>query len=140
MDRSNHLQGRPPLAEGKRTRKIDVRFSEEEYRKIEALEKELGMKKADLVRMRLLDNAAAVVVNAGALMAGIDNIGAELGRAGNNINQLAHHANILRLQDRLDPLLIDRFNGLMEDYLSLQQKLEVSLRKVLKEMSRGRNK
>jgi len=135
MDGSKNLQGRPPLAEGKRNRKIDVRFSEDEYRKVEDLEKELGLNKTDLIRMRLLNNSAGMVINAKSLLAGIDTIGAELGRAGNNINQLAHHANTMRLQGKLDPLVISRFNELMEDYLQLQMKLEVSFRKILREMS-----
>jgi hypothetical protein len=43
------LSGRPPLTEGKRIKKIDARFTEEEYKQIEMLELALGLKKTDLV-------------------------------------------------------------------------------------------
>jgi hypothetical protein len=36
------LNGRPVLLEGKRSKKIDARFSEDEYKVVLALEKELG--------------------------------------------------------------------------------------------------
>lgn len=136
MDEPNKLTGRPPLTEGKRTRKIDVRFTEEEYRKVEDLEKELGLTKTDLVRMKLLSSNAGILINAKALLAGIDAIGAELGRGGNNINQLAHYANILRLQAKLDPEVAVKFNDLLEQYISLQQTLQVSLRKILRALGK----
>lgn len=136
MDDPQKLSGRPPKAEGKRIRKIDVRFTDQEYRQIEAMEKEFGMSKTDLVRLRLLSRGTAVVVNARLLLSEVDTIGTELGRAGNNINQLAHHANTLRLQGALNSMVVDHFNELMEDYLRIQTNLEICLRKVIREMSR----
>jgi len=117
-----------------RTKKIDARFTETEYTIILALEKELGVRKTDLVRSRLLENAPAVVINAKELIRSLDSIGAELGRAGNNINQLARYANILNNKKVLSPVVMERFNTLFEQYIANQKILETALRKVIRSM------
>jgi len=117
-----------------RTKKIDARFTETEYTIILALEKELGVRKTDLVRSRLLENAPAVVINAKELIRSLDSIGAELGRAGNNINQLARYANILNNKKVLSPVVMERFNTLFEQYIASQKILETALRKVIRSM------
>jgi len=118
-----------------RTKKIDARFTEAEYKVILALEKELGIRKTDLVRSRLLENAPAVVLNAKELIRSLDSIGAELGRSGNNINQLAHYANILTIKRVLSPVIIERFNTLFEQYIKEQQVLESALRRIIRAMN-----
>jgi hypothetical protein len=118
-----------------RTKKIDARFTEAEYKIILALEKELGIRKTDLVRSRLLANAPAVVINAKELIRSLDSIGAELGRSGNNINQLAHYANILTNKRVLSPVIIERFNTLFEQYIKEQQVLESALRSIIRAMN-----
>lgn len=128
------LMGRPKLAEGKRTKFINVRFTELEYREIADLEKELGISKTDLIRMRMLSDAKKVVINSRELIRYIDSAGAEMGRIGNNINQLAKHANTLRLKSALNPEVITQFNRLFEEYIYVQQQFEVSLRKIIRAM------
>lgn len=134
MAEKQKLLGRPQENETKRTRKIDVRFTESEYATIKAMEKELGLSQTALVRMRILNNSGTIVINAKALLSAIDKIGAEMGRAGNNINQLAHHANTLRLQGALTPQVLTDFNSQMEEYLKLYGDLEITLRKIIRAM------
>jgi hypothetical protein len=119
-----------------RTKKIDARFTEAEYKVILALEKELGVRKTDLVRSRLLDSTPAIVINAKELIRSLDSIGAELGRSGNNINQLAHYANILINKRALSPVVIERFNTLFEQYIDNQKIIETALRSVIRAMGR----
>lgn len=126
------LSGRPPLTEGKRIKKIDARFTEAEYLEIEKMELALGLKKTDLVRLRLLGTSAAILVNSKDLIKILDAAGTELGRAGNNINQLARYANILLLKGILDPSVVLQFNFLMEKYNSNQKALETAMRKIMK--------
>lgn len=125
-------KGRPQMDVGKRCKKIDVRFTEDEYKTILSLEKALGISKSDLVRKRTLDKAATTLVNAKELIKDLDNIFAEMGRIGNNLNQLAKHANTLKLQGALSPLVIEQSNTLFDKYFQIQQQLEVSLRKVIR--------
>jgi hypothetical protein len=126
------LKGRPVLLVGRRSKKIDARFTEDEYQLVQTLEKELGVCKTDLVRRALLNNAPAVLVNAREMLGLLDSIGLELARSGNNLNQLARYANILNKRNILSPVVIERFNYLFETYLSQQKGLEIALRKVLR--------
>jgi cation transport regulator ChaC len=136
MKATNKLRGRPHLKQGKRTKKIDARFTDEEYQMVLDQEKELGVRKADLVRMRVLYNSKSIVVNARELIKHLDLIGAELGRSGNNINQLARYANILTNKGILSSAILERFNLLFENYILNQQNLEISLRKVIRMMGK----
>ena len=134
MERLKKLNGRPKLAEGRRTKFINVRFTEEEYKEVAELEKELGITKTDLIRMRILSDAKKTVINSRELIRHLDKVGADLGRIGNNINQLAKHANVLRLKGGLNPGIISKYNELFEDYIQVQQLLEISLRKIIRAM------
>ena len=84
--------------------------------------------------MRILSDAKRTVINSKELIRNLDAIGAEMGRVGNNINQLAKHANILKLQGALNPLVAEKFNQLFEDYIQVQQMLEAALRKIIRSM------
>lgn len=129
------LVGRPAMKSGKRIRKIDVRFTQEEYDGLAALEKTLGISKTELVRMRVLKGSGLLVVNAKDLMRRLDQLGGDMGRIGNNINQLARYANTLDKQGLLSPQIIERFNVVLSAYLEVQQKLELVIRKIIRSMS-----
>ena len=133
---SKKLSGRPEMKEGKRVRKIDARFTQDEYDMVLAMEREFGIRKTDLVRMRLLQDAHKIVVNGAELILELDRIGAELGRSGNNINQLARHANSLKLSGSLSPQVVTNFNRLLEGYIANQRLLEISLRKIIRLMGK----
>jgi hypothetical protein len=124
--------GRRPVTEGKRSKFVNVRFTDAEVEVLARLEKELGMTRTDYIRLRALTNVEVVLVNSRELLAAIDLIGTELGHIGNNINQLARHANTLTLQGNLDGTIIQNFNGLFEHYLTRQRSLEMLLRKMMR--------
>jgi len=124
--------GRPAKTENKRIKKIDARFTEDEYTLILEMERTLGIRKTDLVRNRLLQDAHLTVVNAKELIALLDGVGTELGRCGNNINQLAKYANTLNKYGRLSPVVIECFNLLFESYIGNQKALEIALRKIIR--------
>ena len=130
------LTGRPLLKKGKRVKKIGARFTQEEYDIIVALEKQLGVTETDLVRIRLLNDASTYVVNAKNFIVEIDQLGAKMGRVGNNINQLARHANTLKLAGSLQASVAIRFNELFEQYLVVLQAVEATLRKIIREMGK----
>jgi hypothetical protein len=118
----------------KRTKKIDARFTEDEYKLVVEMEQTLGIRKTDLVRNGLLKNGRAVIINAKELIGHLDKAGAELGRSGNNINQLARYANMLVKREVLSPVVAERFNILLEQYLANQKDLETALRKIIRMM------
>ena len=125
-------KGRPPKKEGKRTFKIDVRFTEDEYKLIAAMELALGVSKTELVRSRLLRNGAGTIINAKDVTRELNDLGAELGRSGNNLNQLARHANILNKRRLLSPAVVAQFNLLLKDHLKIRSRLDISLRKIIR--------
>ena len=122
------------MKDGKRTRKIDVRFTEEEFALVLEMEMTLGLKRTDLIRMRILQSSK-VIINARELIVQLDQLGAELGRIGNNINQLARYANILNKRALLSVQIIARYNKLLEEYIRIQQQLEITLRKIIRSVS-----
>jgi len=132
MTNNRKQKGRPVKTEGKRIKKIDARFTDEEYRVILELEKTLGIRKTDLVRNRLLQNSVEVVINAKEMIRALDSVGTELGRCGNNINQLAKYANILTNKRLPSPVVIERFNLLFEQYIGNQKVLDSTLRKIIR--------
>jgi hypothetical protein len=125
-------KGRPPKKAGKRTFKIDVRFTREEYQLISAMERELGLSKTQLIRSRLLHNGAGTVMNAKNMIRQLNHIGAELGRSGNNINQLAHYAHTLNQKKILSPVVAERFTLMLEGHLKIRSELDTSLRKMIR--------
>lgn len=98
------------------------------------LEKSLGISRSDIVRIRVLKNAANMLTNTKELMKRLDNIGAELGRSGNNINQLAKHANILQKQGLLNQSVATEFTSLLGGYITVQQELEKNIRQIIRLM------
>lgn len=132
MERSRKLLGRPQKPSGKRTRKIDVRFSDDEFAKILSLEKLLGLRRADIIRKKVLDVDLKLILDARSVLASLDQIGLELSRSGNNINQLARYANILIKQRILSPVLLNRYLKELEKHLFQMKLLQRDIRKIIR--------
>ena len=135
-EKYKRLKGRPSLKSGKRSKKIDARFTEEEYAEIIALGATLGISKTEIIRIRVLNQSAQLVVNAREMLLALDAVGADLGRVGNNINQLARYANTLDKRGLHSPQILERFNLLFEQYIQVQLSLEVALRKIIRRMGK----
>ncbi|WP_345951246.1 plasmid mobilization relaxosome protein MobC [Mucilaginibacter sp. PAMB04274] len=114
---------------------INVRFTEEEFKSILQMEADLGISRTDLIRARLLNDIPQRVINAKEAILQLDRVGTELGRSGNNINQLARYANILKKQHVLSQAVIERFLILLETYHQNQADLEATLRKMIRLMT-----
>ena len=122
------------MGDGKRSFKIDVRFTEAEYRQVEQLEKQLGLKKTEMVRRKLLHDSKGLAVNAGELMNRLDAMSLELSRSGNNINQLARYANRLQKRGLLSPSVIDEYIRLLRRHESDQMELALLFRKLIRSL------
>jgi len=128
-------KGRPPLVSGKRIKKIDVRFTQEEFDFVIAMEKASGMKKADLIRKKLLLEGERMLVDSKAVLNGMDEIGVELAKAGNNVNQLARYANILNKDGLLSAVVVDRLLLELQKYNKIKMDLERLMRKLIRLIS-----
>lgn len=125
---------RKPLSNDQRTRRFELRLSEAERGQFLELEKSLGVSRADIVRIRVLQYSKKMLVNTAEMMKQLDSIGTELGRSGNNINQLARHVNTLQRQGITHPALVHDLTSLLSEYIRVQRELEKSLRQLLRLM------
>jgi len=116
----------------KRTKRFELRLTEEESAAFISLEKELGKSRTDIIRHRVLKNSNKVLVDARELMKHLESIGAELGRCGNNINQLAKHANVLNKQGLLNSNVILDFQKLFSSYIQTQKEMEKVIRQIVR--------
>jgi hypothetical protein len=135
MGERKKRSGRLPKTEGKKSRFVNVRFTDAEVEQLGRLGNELNLSRTDFIRKRALEGIDIIFINSTELIASLDRIGRELGYAGNNINQMARHANILQLQGKFNSEIIFEFNRLFELYLVQQQGLEATLRKVIRTQS-----
>jgi hypothetical protein len=134
---SRFKKGRPLSNQAERkSKKIDVRFTEAEYAQILALEIALGISKTDIIRGRALKGASQAVTNAREMIALLDDIGAEIARVGNNINQLAKYANTLHKREMLSEQIIERFNILFQRHIQVQVSLETAMRKLIRQLGK----
>lgn len=125
--------GRPLKAEGRRTLFIKARVNEEEHKLLKQSWTGLGIKESDFLRKSLLKpNSASIAINVGLLLKRLDHLGAEIGRSGNNINQLARHANFLNKRGMLDGALVDQFNSLFTTYISQFRTMEKTIRELIR--------
>ena len=127
--------GRPLKLEGNRTKHIRARVTEEEYSLVTNQLKSLSMKESDYVRLMVLrPGSIKVKVNAHEVIRLLDHMGAELGRSGNNINQLARHANFLNKRGMLNAEIVVRFNDLFSEYIFLFRELEKEMRLLFRQL------
>ncbi|WP_158826954.1 plasmid mobilization protein [Mucilaginibacter lacusdianchii] len=124
--------GRPEMLSGKRNKIIKAKLTEEEFQQLLALEKEVGINRTELIRIRVLHQSNKVFLNAKTLLQQLDALGAEMGRSGNNINQLARHANALHHYGNLDETIVREFNLLLRNYLHLRSETEKTLRQIIR--------
>lgn len=122
------------MESGKRIHLIKAKLTESEYQQFLALEKQLGLNRSQIIKARVLHDSFAVLVDARQLLFLLDRVGAELGRAGNNINQLARHANTLNKQGMLQGQVVLEFNRLFGQYLLLQRELDAAMRQLIRLM------
>lgn len=120
------------VAHEQRTRRFELRLSEAERAQFLELEKALGLSRADIVRIRVLQHAKKMLVNTTEIMKLLDGIGTQIGRSGNNINQLAKHANSLQQQGMLHSAIKRDLAPLLTEYIRLQRKLEQSIRQLIR--------
>jgi hypothetical protein len=115
-----------------RTKRFEMRLTEEEEKQLVNLEKQLGLSRSEIIRKRVLENSGTLIINSQNLLITLDTIGGELGRSGNNINQLARHANLLNKRGLLNESVVREFNQLFSEYTRIRNDTERSLRQIIR--------
>jgi len=119
------------MYEGKKDHAIKARLSAKELEQLVAIEQRSGMNRTELIRRALFSGTAAAPGLA-EVRRKLDEIGTELGRAGNNINQLARHANTLRLRGQLSEPVIVEFIVTFREYARIRRDTEQALRALIR--------
>lgn len=119
-----------------RTRKIDFRLTEDEYKSIEELAETFGLTKADLIRNRVLENTVPLVINKLEMIRELNTVSSELGKSGSNLNQLAHHANRMRIQGIVEPSTLKRLDLFFEQHNTILKELHIALRNIIRKLSK----
>jgi hypothetical protein len=130
---SRNKGGRPVKHEGQKIKQAHLRLTEDQHIILSKLEKETGINRTDLFVKRVLENQSFVITTD--VISALSEIGGELGRVGNNINQLAKHANTVSKNNALSPSIFEEHNRLLGEYLKLQSEIH----KVLRQMYRVMN-
>jgi hypothetical protein len=115
-----------------RIKRFEMRLTEDEEKQLANLEKELGLTRSVIIRKRVIENSGRLVISSHNLLTALDTIGVELGRSGNNINQLARHANILNKRGLLNESVVREFNQLFSEYARIRSDTEKSLRQIIR--------
>ena len=117
-----------------KTKKLQMHVTEQEFMKIQGLYQHSGKKSlSDFMRVLVLDEKKNNSIrNNVELIRQLDNIGSELARIGNNINQLAKYANIQILSGKMDRRTMDKFTRQMERYLKERSELAKAYRAMVR--------
>jgi len=126
--------GRPEITDDSGlTYRVNWKLNKEDRKKLEDGFKASGLKTmSEYLRFRLVETKDVYVHDPKEILKTLDFLGEEIGRIGNNINQLAKYANILLLKERLEPSVIDELNALLREYGAERKEIALAMRALFK--------
>jgi len=102
---------------------VKIRLTQAEKDRLTELSKELKMDLSQCVRSKVFKDSDTLMISSRDFRLATDNIGAQLGKIGSNINQFARYANSLYNSGQVDPLLLDQFRRALLEYKAEMDKL-----------------
>lgn len=114
--------------------KIQIHVDQAEYDLIKQQFSESGRRSMSYyLRTRLLkEGKQLLAVNPIEFLRHLDKIGTEIGRIGNNMNQLARYVHILAHEGQLNEGPVKEFNHLMDEYMKTRRELVKAYRAVVR--------
>lgn len=132
---SRNLGGRPKKLQGQKCKRVEIRLTEQEALMLQQLEKETKISRSRLFVDRILNRQDFFVT--ADLIQVLSSLGGEVGRVGNNINQLAKHCNTVVKHQQLPPRIVNEFNELMAVYLKEEQEIYKIFRQMYRVMKKN---
>lgn len=114
-------KGGAPKKEIKKSKMVMVRLTENEKEKLILLEEETGLKRSTLFVSRVIKNRDFLITKD--VIQELSKAGAEMGRVGNNINQLARHANTVFKTGPVPQQVIQDFEQLLAKHIEIESKI-----------------
>lgn len=133
--KKHNCGGRTKLQEVQRKkRKLQMHVTESEYVKLETLCLLSGRKTmSDFMRDIILhEETANKLTNKMELLSHLDQVGREMAKIGNNINQLARYANIQIKSGKTDTKTIIDFIGIIDKYMQTRRDLTKANRSLVR--------
>ena len=111
-------------------RVVSVKLRPAELAELDAVCAELGVKRNRLLRT-LARKAAGFLEPDEAVASALKQTTRQIGGIANNINQIAHHANILEKSGEVKPEVLERFNVQLNEYVNLKKDLLQCFKNIL---------
>ena len=106
-----------------RSEVVKIRLTQTEKNKLVELSRELSMDLSQCVRSKVFKDSDTLMISSRDFRLATDNIGAQLGKIGSNINQFVRYANSLYNSGQVDPLVLDQFRVALLEYKTEKDKL-----------------
>jgi len=120
-----------------RIKRFQLRFTDEEFKRLEDMEKLCApLSKAEIIRNRLFGEDNLWMKTNLNFQQELNRVGAELGRSGNNINQLAKHANALYKVGEIPESLMYKFFKAHQEHTETIKQVSMLLRSVIRKGSK----
>ncbi|QJD98565.1 plasmid mobilization relaxosome protein MobC (plasmid) [Mucilaginibacter robiniae] len=126
--------GRPVKHQGQKIKQAHLRLTEEQHKTLAKIEKETGINRTDLFIKRVLEDQSFLITKD--VVITLSELGGALGKVGNNINQLAKHANTVSKNNTLSPKIFEEHSKLMTEYLDFQAEIHKVLRQMYRVMKK----
>jgi len=131
--KKKEIGGRKKLPEHLKRKQFDIYLNDVELKILKDQQEMLGYKELrSYMRFKLLkDKKRMIYVNPVELIKQMDIYGIEMGRIGNNINQMSRHANLLSNENEIDVDVIEDFTKVIKEYNNLRSKILKCFNKIL---------
>ncbi|MFV0377640.1 MAG: plasmid mobilization protein [Mangrovibacterium sp.] len=127
--------GRPKLSiSDKRSESIRIWCTSEQKKQVKEMANSYGLTITDYVLKKSLGEK--VVFNHREYLNEIHELGTELARQGNNLNQLAKYANILLIERKLRPDVAEKIEEALRTNSKKQEEVRIAFRTLIREMAK----
>ncbi|WP_430972945.1 plasmid mobilization protein [Sunxiuqinia rutila] len=127
--------GRPKLSNSeKRIAEIHIVCNKGDKTRIKELAKSYGLTMTEYILRKCFDEN--VSFNHVEFLKEIHDLGTELSRQGNNINQLAKYTNTLTIEKKLTPEIATRLEEVLLEHIKKQEEVRIAFRTLIREMAK----
>lgn len=127
-------KGGRPEKETKKSERVEVRLTVNELQKLIDIEKETGTNRSILFILRVIENRDFLITKD--VIQELSKTGAEMGRVGNNINQLARHANTVFKTGPVPQQVIQDFEQLLANHIEIESKIYAIFKNMYRTMKK----
>ena len=126
-----NIRGKMNKNKNNRIRRIEIRLTQKEYDRLEKMVASSSMNVSEYIRAKLFGGEKATI-NAVEFLQVYKKQIYEMQKTGNNINQLAHYANICIKNGKLSETVVQEMNQRIGELTRIEIKLEDAMHRIRK--------